>query len=146
MRTRLTIMAIVLAAAAAAAGVVALLVVQLGWLGLAIAVVGTVAVLVGYWVLAQPWQHRWGATDEEVRRAMPGDKLLPTASGTTTRAIGIAAPPEQVWPWLVQLGADVGPQAARPPALDAVGVAGGGVQAVAQLVLAVVGAVGSIPG
>jgi hypothetical protein len=104
MRTRLTIMAIVLAAAAAAAGVVALLVVQLGWLGLAIAVVGTMAVLVGYRMLAQPWQHRWGATDEEVRRAMPGDKLLPAASGTTTRAIGIAAPPEQVWPWLVQLG------------------------------------------
>jgi hypothetical protein len=104
MRTRLTIMAIVLAAAAAAGALVALLVVQLGWLGLAIAVVGTAAVLVGYRVLVQPWQHRWGATDEEVRRAMPGDDLLPGATGTTTRAIGIAAPPQQVWPWLVQLG------------------------------------------
>jgi hypothetical protein len=35
---------------------------------------------------------------------MRGDELLPDATGTTTRAIGIAAAPEQVWPWLVQLG------------------------------------------
>jgi hypothetical protein len=104
MRTRLTIMAIVLAAAAAAGALVALLVVQLGWFGLAVAAVGAAAVLVGYRMLVQPWQHRWGATDGEVRRTMPGDDLLPGATGTTTRAIGIAAPPERVWPWLVQLG------------------------------------------
>jgi hypothetical protein len=104
MRTRLTIMAIVLAAAGAAAGVVALLVVQLAWIGLALAAVGAAAVLVGYRMLIQPWQQRWGATDDEVRRTMPGDELLPAASGTTTRAVTIAAPPEQVWPWLVQLG------------------------------------------
>jgi hypothetical protein len=34
---------------------------------------------------------------------MPGDNLIPDAA-STTRAITIAAPPEQVWPWLVQLG------------------------------------------
>jgi hypothetical protein len=34
---------------------------------------------------------------------MPGDDLIPGAA-STTRAIAIAAPPEQVWPWLVQLG------------------------------------------
>jgi hypothetical protein len=44
-----------------------------------------------------------GATDQEVRRAMPGDQLIPDAA-STTRAITITAPPEQVWPWLVQLG------------------------------------------
>jgi hypothetical protein len=104
MRTRLTIMAIVLAAASTAVGVLALLVVLLGWLGMAIGVAGATAVLVVYRVLVQPWQHRWGATDEEVGRAMPGDDLLPRATGTTTRAITIAAPPERVWPWLVQLG------------------------------------------
>jgi hypothetical protein len=103
MRTRLTIMAIVLTAASAAAGILALLVVLLGWLGLAIGVAGATAVLVVYRVLVQPWQHRWGATDEEVGRAMPGDDLLPVAA-STTRAISVAAPPEQVWPWLVQLG------------------------------------------
>jgi hypothetical protein len=47
---------------------------------------------------------RWGATDGEVAAAMPGDELVPTPSFVATRAISIAAPPEQVWPWLVQLG------------------------------------------
>ena len=103
MRTRLTIMGIVLAAAAAAAGPIAVLGVVFGRRGLAIGMLGAVAVLVGYRLLVQPWQHRWGATDEEVRRAMPGDDLVPGAA-STTRAITVAAPPEQVWPWLVQLG------------------------------------------
>ena len=103
MRTRLTIMAIVLAVAAATTGVVVLLVSLFGWLGLGIDALGTVAVLGAYRLWIQPWQHRWGATDEEVGRAMPGDDLIPGAA-STTRAITIAAPPEQVWPWLVQLG------------------------------------------
>src|SRR5215211_8730584 len=103
MRTRLTIMAIVLAAAAGAVGVVVLLVVMFGRRGLAIGTLGTIAVLVAYRLWIQPWQHRWGATDEEVRRPMPGDDLIPDAA-STTRAISVAAPPEQVWPWLVQIG------------------------------------------
>jgi hypothetical protein len=103
MRTRLTIMAIVLAGATGAAGVVVLLVIMLGWPGLAIGALGTIAVLGAYRLWIQPWQHRWGATNEEVHRAMPGDDLLPEGA-STTRAITIAAPPEQVWPWLVQLG------------------------------------------
>jgi hypothetical protein len=103
MRTRLTIMAIVLAAAAATIGVVVLLVIMFGWLGLGIGALGTIVVLVAYRLWIQPWQHRWGATDEEVRRAMPGDDLIPDAA-STSRAITIAAPPEQVWPWLAQLG------------------------------------------
>jgi hypothetical protein len=103
MRTRLTIMAIVLAAAATAIGVVVLLGIVLGWLGLAIGALGTITVLGAYRLWIQPWQHRWGATDEEIRRAMPGDDLIPDAA-STTRAITIAAPADQVWPWLVQLG------------------------------------------
>jgi hypothetical protein len=103
MRTRLTIMAIVLAAASAAVAMLALLVVMLGWPGLAIGVAGATAVLVVYRVLVQPWQHRCGATDKEVGRAMPGDDLPPVAS-STTRAVSVAAPPEQVWPWLPQIG------------------------------------------
>ena len=103
MRTRLTIMAIVLAAATAAFGVIVLLVIALGRLGLAVGALGMLTVLAAYRLWIQPWQHRWGATDAEVRRAMPGDDLLPDAA-STTRAITIAAPAEQVWPWLVQLG------------------------------------------
>lgn len=47
---------------------------------------------------------RWGATDDEVRSPMPGDDLVPQASFNATRAITIAAPPQRVWPWIVQMG------------------------------------------
>lgn len=47
-----------------------------------------------------PWLLRWGATNEEVARAMPGD----LDHIGWTRAITIDATPEQIWPWLVQWG------------------------------------------
>ena len=50
-------------------------------------------------------QHlRWGATDAEVAGPMPGDDLVPKASFEATRAITVDAPPELVWPWIVQMG------------------------------------------
>jgi hypothetical protein len=48
--------------------------------------------------------RRWGATSEEVAREMPGDDMVPAAQVQTTHAITIDAAPEQVWPWLVQMG------------------------------------------
>jgi hypothetical protein len=50
------------------------------------------------------WHTRWGATDAEVAGPMPGDQIVPRASFNATRAITIDAPPEQVWPWIVQMG------------------------------------------
>jgi hypothetical protein len=47
---------------------------------------------------------RWGATDAEVAGPMPGDEIVPKASFNATRAISIDAPPERVWPWIVQMG------------------------------------------
>jgi hypothetical protein len=47
---------------------------------------------------------RWGATDAEVAGPMPGDELVSEPSFNATRAITIDAPPEAVWPWLVQIG------------------------------------------
>jgi hypothetical protein len=35
---------------------------------------------------------------------MPGDELFPRAQYRSTRAITIQAPPEVIWPWLVQVG------------------------------------------
>lgn len=55
-----------------------------------------------------PWQERWGATDEELVASLPGDDLIAEPAGQVTRAIEIAAPPEAVWPWVIQLGADRG--------------------------------------
>jgi hypothetical protein len=52
----------------------------------------------------RPWHLRWGATEAEVTRPMPGDDRLPGASFSATRAITIRARPEHVWPWLVQIG------------------------------------------
>lgn len=57
-----------------------------------------------YWLVVRPWHLRWGATDEEVRRRLPGDELVPTPIVAGTRALTIHCPPEQVWLWLVQQG------------------------------------------
>ena len=54
--------------------------------------------------VCRPWHLRWGATDSEVAGAMPGDELVPETSFDASRAITIEAPPEAVWPWLVQIG------------------------------------------
>jgi len=53
---------------------------------------------------ARPWQLTWGAVPDEVSRPLPGDDLVPRPTFNATRAITIAAPPEEVWPWLVQVG------------------------------------------
>jgi hypothetical protein len=57
-----------------------------------------------YLLVVGPWQRRWGATEEEVGRAMPGDALLRKNAPSTTRAIAIDASPEVVFPWLLQIG------------------------------------------
>jgi hypothetical protein len=60
--------------------------------------------LAGYWRIVRPWALRWGATEEEAARPLPGDEVVETADFVATRAITIDAPPQDVWPWLVQIG------------------------------------------
>lgn len=57
-----------------------------------------------YAALARPRMLRWGATAAEAAGALPGDELIPGARYQSTRAITIAAPAAEVWPWLVQMG------------------------------------------
>ncbi len=77
----------------------------LRWTASAAAVVAAVSVLaVAFRRVFWPWQSRWGATDAEVARVMPGDRIVGNADFVATRGISIAAPPERVWPWLVQIG------------------------------------------
>lgn len=64
----------------------------------------TVALAGAYGLVIRPWHLRWGSTREEVARGMPGDDLVSRAQLVATRALTIAAPPEAVWPWLVQMG------------------------------------------
>lgn len=52
----------------------------------------------------RPRQLRWGATDDEVNRSMPGDDLVKYPTFNATRAITIDASPDEIWPWLVQIG------------------------------------------
>jgi hypothetical protein len=104
MRTKVTIMTIILAALLTSIGVLVTIMLTLGpWVGLGVGVGLAAILLTAYFFLVQPWHSRWGATDEEVGRSMPGDRLLPDAT-STTRAITIEARPEDVWPWLVQIG------------------------------------------
>ena len=56
------------------------------------------------WRLAvRPWWRSWGIDPDEVSRTLPGDDLLPGATGET-RAITIDASPAAVWPWIAQMG------------------------------------------
>lgn len=57
-----------------------------------------------YLLFLRRWHLRWGATDEELKRPMPADALVPRPALETTRALTINAPPEAVWPWLAQMG------------------------------------------
>jgi len=50
------------------------------------------------------WHTRWGATDAEVNRSLPGDELIPHPRWQYTQAITIRDTAAKVWPWLVQMG------------------------------------------
>jgi len=54
--------------------------------------------------LARKWVLTWGASAREAASSLPGDELLDDADGSSTRAISIAAPASDIWPWLAQLG------------------------------------------
>lgn len=61
-----------------------------------------------YAFFIRPWHLRWGATDEELGKPLPGDELVPHPGIESTRAITVNAPVEQVWSWLAQIGQDRG--------------------------------------
>jgi hypothetical protein len=55
--------------------------------------------------LTLQWLGRsYGATRAERHRRLPGDDLMAAPMAVTTHAITIDAPPERIWPWLVQMG------------------------------------------
>jgi proline iminopeptidase len=70
------------------------------------AVAAAATVVYGCWV--RPRLMRWGATDEEVTGPYPGAGLVPDGKRGPTMAVTIDAPPDQVWPWLAQMGGDRG--------------------------------------
>ncbi|MFA1542692.1 hypothetical protein [Actinomadura monticuli] len=59
-----------------------------------------------YAALVRPRLLRWGATREEASTSYPGDDLIQGATAQSTMAVSLPAPPEEVWPWLVQMGCE----------------------------------------
>jgi hypothetical protein len=62
------------------------------------------AALVGYDLVLRPWMRQWGSTPEEQAIRLPGDEVPSDVMTHYTKGITIDAPPEAVWPWLVQIG------------------------------------------
>ena len=50
------------------------------------------------------WHSGWGATAAERSAELAGDELMIKAHFVANRAIAIGAPPQAVWPWIVQIG------------------------------------------
>jgi hypothetical protein len=68
-------------------------------------VIGLAAIAAGlYATVGRRRLRQWGATSAEAQRGLPGDDLLPHAVYEATHAIDVAVPPDEVWPWLVQMG------------------------------------------
>ncbi len=63
------------------------------------AVLGTI-----YWWVVRPAQLSWGATAAEMRAPLPEDDIVANPAFDATRAITIRARPEEIWPWLAQMG------------------------------------------
>jgi hypothetical protein len=61
------------------------------------------AASVAYLGVVRPWLRTWGASSDEVERALPGDDLVRDRY-RTTHAVTIRKPSGEVWPWLVQMG------------------------------------------
>jgi hypothetical protein len=50
--------------------------------------------------------HRTRATPREHLLAMPGDEMIRQAAGSLTHAITVHCSRKELWPWLIQMGAD----------------------------------------
>lgn len=59
-------------------------------------------------IVARPWHMRWGSSHADLLRPLPGDELAPRPVYQIQHAVVIPAPPDEVWPWLAQLGHDRG--------------------------------------
>ncbi|MBC2723056.1 hypothetical protein [Desulfosporosinus sp.] len=82
--------------------------ISLSWLNLFKRILATLIlmalVISAYLLWARPYQLNWGATEQEMNQVMPGDHLDPQPEFFSTRAITIKGTPEEIWPWLLQMG------------------------------------------
>jgi hypothetical protein len=76
---------------------------------IAIAIVGVPVVLTSIWGVSfaaglGDWMGNWGSTGIERSVRLPGDDVLPDAENMGTKAISIRATPDEIWPWIAQMG------------------------------------------
>ncbi|MEX1295270.1 MAG: hypothetical protein AB1Z67_03765 [Candidatus Limnocylindrales bacterium] len=71
---------------------------------LLVALAGAAGFAFGLYRQLSEARQTWGVSPAEAERSLPGDELVPDAIVAETRGIDIDAPPETVWPWLVQMG------------------------------------------
>jgi hypothetical protein len=62
------------------------------------------ALVVLYWFPLRRWFARGGATPDELTRAMAGDTFIVNPTHMAMSVVTVNAPPEDIWPWLVQMG------------------------------------------
>ncbi len=70
-------------------------------IGIVAAVAVVVVVFFGSY---RPWHLKWGATPEELALSMPGDEIVRRPIFNATRVVTVNARPEDIWPWIVQIG------------------------------------------
>ncbi len=70
--------------------------------------VGLAVIAVLIIIALVPWMDRWGATKDEIAASFPGDELVPEPRVAYSRAVTVNATPEEIYPWLVQMGAEKG--------------------------------------
>jgi len=57
-----------------------------------------------YWFAMRRWFTRWGTTAVDCVRTMAGDAAVSNPTYTATLAVTVRARPEDIWPWLLQMG------------------------------------------
>jgi hypothetical protein len=75
---------------------------------LVIGILFVIILVVAAFALLSRWAPTWGATEAEAARTLPGDELIQRAPSDSTQAMTIDARPEEVWPWIAQIGDDRG--------------------------------------
>lgn len=69
--------------------------------------IGGAVLIAVHGILTKPlrrWRTTWGATATEAAAALPGDELIANPTWGYTHAVTVDAPPDAVWPWIVQMG------------------------------------------
>ena len=72
-------------------------------LGIFLAVLIVVVIVA---ILLTPWMDRWHSTPDERAARFPGDDLVENPAKIINHAVTINAPAAQIYPWILQIGAD----------------------------------------